>query len=325
LQDELSKAIVDALKIKLVAEEMHAIENRGTTNVDAYNAYLLARRYWITGNWGDVRQLHLVERVCKRAIELDERYARAWGLLAIIQCILHFTFQASDDDGIAAADRALSIDPNIAEAYCVRARRHYENGRQAEADKDLAEALTRQPDSWEVNREAARIYYFERRFPEAIRHYERAVALAENDYHSWGMLASAYAAVGDRSGIDRAAGAALEISERVVSTDPTNGSAWGMAVYGLAMLGERERVREWVDRALLVCPDNVFMRYNFACVIASRFQDIDVALDLLEPVYDHLTPSSLKATQADPDLDGLRHHARYQDGIRRAKERLGVS
>jgi len=325
LQDELSKAIVDALKVKLLTEEKRAIQNRGTTNVDAYNAYLLARRYWISGNWGDVRQLQLVDRVCKRAIELDAGYARAWGLLAIIQCVLHFTFSASDDDGSAAADRALSIDPNIAEAYCVRARCHYEHGRSAEADEDLARALAREPDSWEVNREAARIYYFERRFPEAIQHYERAVALAENDYHSWGILASAYAAVGDRSGVERAGRTAWELSERVVATDPTNGAAWGMAVYGMALLGERDRVREWVDRALLVSPDNIFMRYNFACVMACELNDIEAALDLLDPLYDVLTPSSLKATEADPDLATIRHHPRYEKGIQTAKERLGIT
>ena len=325
LQDELSRAIVDALKIKLLAEEKSAILNRGTTNVDAYNAYLLARKYWITGNWGDVRQLQLVERVCRRALELDPDYARAWGLLAIIQCILHFTFNASEEDGNAAADRALSIDPNIAEAHCVRARCHYEQGRLAEADEELAQALAREPDSWEVNREAARIYYFERRFTEAIQHYERTVALAENDYHSWGMLASTYAAVGDRAGVEMAGRTAFELSERVVATDPTNGAAWGMAVYGLALLGDRDRVSEWVDRALLVCPDNMFMRYNFACVIASELKDIEVALDLLDPFYEILTLSSLKATEADPDLDSIRYHPRYEHGIRRAKERLGVA
>ena len=325
LQDELSKAIVDALKVKLLTGEREAIERRGTTNVEAYNAYLLARKYWITGNWGDVRQLHLVERVCKRALELDPNYARAWGLLAIIQCILHFTFTASEDDGTAAADRALSIDPNIAEAYCVRARRYYERGQSERADQELSEALARDESSWEVNREAARIYYFERRFPEAIRHYERAIALADNDYHSWGMLASAYAAIGDRAGFARSAHTAFELSERVVANDPTNGAAWGMAVYGLAAFGERERVNEWVERALLVSPDNVFMRYNFACIIACELNDAEAALDLFDPIYDQLTPSFLNATEADPDLDGIRDHPRYANGIRRARERLGIT
>lgn len=43
IQDEISKAIVSALKLRLLPEEKKAIERRGTTNVEAYNMYLLAR------------------------------------------------------------------------------------------------------------------------------------------------------------------------------------------------------------------------------------------------------------------------------------------
>src|ERR1041385_9066194 len=46
IQDEISKAIVDALKIKLLPEEKKAIEQRGTTDVEAYNLYLMARQQW---------------------------------------------------------------------------------------------------------------------------------------------------------------------------------------------------------------------------------------------------------------------------------------
>ena len=56
LQDEISEAIVKALKLKLLPEEKAAIEQRGTDNVDAYNLYLMARSYYVTGNQGDPRQ-----------------------------------------------------------------------------------------------------------------------------------------------------------------------------------------------------------------------------------------------------------------------------
>src|SRR6185295_18869953 len=49
IQDEISKAIVGALKLKLLPEEKKAIEQRGTTSAEAYNLYLLARQYWVTG------------------------------------------------------------------------------------------------------------------------------------------------------------------------------------------------------------------------------------------------------------------------------------
>ncbi len=54
LQDEISQAIVKALKLKLLPREKKAIEQRGTDNVEAYNLYLMARQYYIAGNVGDV-------------------------------------------------------------------------------------------------------------------------------------------------------------------------------------------------------------------------------------------------------------------------------
>jgi uncharacterized small protein (DUF1192 family) len=50
LQDEISQAIVAALKLKLLPEEKKAIEQRGTTDPEAYKLYLLARQYNIIGN-----------------------------------------------------------------------------------------------------------------------------------------------------------------------------------------------------------------------------------------------------------------------------------
>jgi len=76
-------AIVGALKLKLLPQEKKAVEQRGTSSVEAYSLYLLARRYWITGNFGDVRREERVMRICSRAVQLDPYYGQAWALLAL--------------------------------------------------------------------------------------------------------------------------------------------------------------------------------------------------------------------------------------------------
>ena len=324
IQDEISKAIVEALKVKLLPDEKKAIESRGTTDPEAYNLYLMARQYWISGNWGDTRQLELVIRVCRRAVEIDPQYAQAWGLLALAQCILHFTFAGCEEDGMQAANRALSIDPNVAVAHCVLSRHAYEVKDFERSDAELAQALELEPDSWEVNREAARLNYFRRRFPEAVRHYEKAVAIDDTDFHSWGMLSSAYAALGNKEGARRAAEMAVEHSERVLAQDPTNGAALGIGATGLGVLGDRERVKDWIERALLISPDNVLMRYNFACLLALNFQDADGAIALIEQDFDGYPPSALKAVIADPDLDSIRDHPKLKRMMEKAHQILAA-
>ncbi|HKP33693.1 MAG TPA: TIR domain-containing protein [Sphingomicrobium sp.] len=318
IQDEISKAIVDALKIKLLPEEKKAIEQRGTTNAEAYDLYLMARQYWVTGNWGDVRQVEMVERLCRRALDVDPGYARVWGLLAIIRCILHFTFNASDDNGLDAANKALELDPTIAEAHCVRARHYYEKGEFAHADDELAKALEFGPESWEVNRETARIYYFERRFSESARHFERAVALDDTDFHSWIMLSSALEALGNSEGAQHAAQMALTRAEQVVVQDPTNGSAQGVGGSALGILGERDRAKAWFERAILLNPDNSFMRYHFACSTALNWDDAEAAAALLEPLLEGFSASALKATIADPDFDSVRDSPAFKPVMAKA-------
>jgi adenylate cyclase len=324
IQDEISKSIVDALKVQLHPEEAKAIEHRGTTSVEAYNLYLMARNYWVTGNYGDIRREERVIRICKRAVELDPDYGKAWALIAIAQANLCHSFGRQDGDGLAEAERALSLDSTNAEAHCVIARHLYESGRTEDADKEIEVALGLDPDSWEVNREAARIFYRQRRLEEAARHFHKAVSIIETDFHAWGMLASAYQALGNQKGVEEAAQNMVSQSERVLSEDPGNAAALGIGAGGLAILGRADRAMEWIERALLIDPDNANMRYNFACVVAVYMDDPERALDLLESVLQDLTISLYNNVLVDPDLDGLRSLPRFQEMVAATAKRLGA-
>jgi adenylate cyclase len=325
IQDELSKAIVDALKVRLLPEEKKAIEQRGTTSVEAYNLYLMAHGYWVAGNWGDVRQAELVERICRRAIEIDPDYARAWGLLAIVQSLLHFVFGTQRDDGLAAAERALELDENIAEAHIVKARHLNEQGAIDDANERIARAVSLGPDSWAVNHEAAMISYFQKRYEDAAVYFEKAASIAENDFHSWGMLTSVYQALGDDDGVIHAAKSLLPKAERALAQDPANGSALAMGATALAILGDKDRFREWADRGLLVDPANLIMAYNLACAMTKWLKDYEGALDLLEKRLDLITPTLFRGVLTDPDMDPLREIPRFKAMIDRTKQRLGIN
>src|SRR5436309_9280425 len=122
IQDEISHAIVDALKVKLLPEEKRAIEKHGTKNVDAYNVYLMARQARATGFEGDNRRNEVIVRLCRRATEIDPNYADAWALMALAEVNLRWRVgRQGGDGGLAAAERALELNTQLAVASAIKA------------------------------------------------------------------------------------------------------------------------------------------------------------------------------------------------------------
>jgi adenylate cyclase len=323
IQDEISKAIVAALRVKLLPDEKKAIETRGTSNIEAYNLYLMARQQWVSGDYSDSRRDETIVRVCKQALSFDPEYADAWALMALAQSQLHL-WHGRDLDALPAAERALAINPDIAEAHCVKAQLLDEQGELTEADEEMQTALRLSPESWEVNREAARLLFRQGRIPESIPYFEKAAGLLPNDWHSPLMLMSCYRSTGDDGALDKVARLGLERAEKAVARDPTNAQALAAGASALALVGEERRARDWIDRALLLDPDNVGTRYNLACALVDRLNDREKAIEVLGRYFEQTIPNRIKHLEADPDMDPIREDPRFQAMLAAAKQRLNI-
>ena len=323
LQDEISEAIVTALKLKLLPAEKKAIEHRGTSNPKAYKYFLMARQISVTGNLGNMRHIEAIERLTTRATELDPNYARPWALLASAQTSLKvFHFSPRGDGGVAAAERSIALDPKLADGHAALARILVHAGKSDDALAEAKVALALDPESYEVNNSAARCLYALRQYREAIPHWEKAAGAIEADYQACGMMISCYERLGDTDGLHRAAQRTLARAEKIVAVEPDNGSAMSFIVTALAALGEVERAKDWIERAMLLDPNNLNMTYNFVCALASNFHDAAAALDLLEPMMDHIGAPSLNWSKVDSDLDSLRELPRFKAMVARAEARL---
>ena len=177
----------------------------------------------------------------------------------------------------------MALDANLAEAHAARAGALLADGDNEGARREVEIALQLDAESWDVNREAARLHYRLRDFHTAIRYFEKAAACSESDWSSCNMLISCYTAVGDNEEALDAARRTLALAEKLVVSEPANGDIMAGAVGALARLGAAERAKEWADRATLLDPDNMNMRYNIACTLITDLGDNDAALDMLGP------------------------------------------
>jgi adenylate cyclase len=321
LQDEISQSIVNALKLTLLPAEREAIEKRSTSNPEAYKLYLMARQYNATGN---SRHRAVTVRLCEKSLELDPNYAQAWALLSISQSNQILLAIQGADTGWDAAERALALAPDLAEAHAAKGRVLGDAGRYEESLAEHAIALRLDPEAYEVNAAAARCFMSMRRYREAIECFERAAAAIKADFWALGMSITCYDTLGDKEGAMDAARRTLERVEKVIVAEPDHGVALGFGVAALAALGERDRAKEWANRAMLLDPENYNLMYNLGCGMV-RLGETDEALKMFEPVFRDAQVQSLNWWRIDADLDPIRDDPRFKAMLAKAEARLAAT
>jgi adenylate cyclase len=322
LQDEISEAIVKALKLKLLPEEKNAIQQRGTNNIEAYNLYLRARQIYLAGNSGTSRGNQAVLRLCTGALKIDAEYARAWALMALVQALQATTVGGSDDDGLATAERALALDWSLSEAHAAKARALINLEKYDSAREELDTALRLDPESYEANVSAGILCWRQQRLREAIGYFEKGAALNKTGFFNLGRLTSLYVEIGDAESARRTAQLALVSTQGALSQEPDNGTAMGHMAYALAVLDERERTIELVRRGRLLDPLNNQMKVYFVRALV-KLLDVEDALDLLDEML-QTAGRSYFVILSTPHFDPLRAHPRFKAMIAAAEARLAA-
>jgi serine/threonine protein kinase len=118
VQEEIAWQISEALRLKLTAAQRRKLRRHATVNPEAYQAYLRGRHHW--NNWTPEGFRRAVEQF-QQAIDLDASYALAYAGLGDAYGALAYYGYIDPHDGFvrarAAAERALKLDPELADAH----------------------------------------------------------------------------------------------------------------------------------------------------------------------------------------------------------------
>jgi serine/threonine protein kinase/TolB-like protein/Flp pilus assembly protein TadD len=122
IQDSISDSVVRSLALDLTTDEQKQLEKHYTTNVAAYDSYLMGLYFW---NKRSKDGLEKAIDYFQRAVEQDPNYALAYAIMADCYYLQLFYGYDSAPDRIgnakAAAERALLLDASVAEAHVAAA------------------------------------------------------------------------------------------------------------------------------------------------------------------------------------------------------------
>jgi adenylate cyclase len=320
IQDELSNAIVNALKVKLLPAEKAGFAKRPTESTDAYRYYLMARSIYHKGGLTR-RSLRIARQMFHKAVEFDPLFARAHAGIADCNSLLLDSgdTSVSFEDVLARSERALSLDEGLAEAHSAKGLALYTNGKYREADACFRTAIGLDPNLFEAYFFYGRNSMNQDRYEEAANLFTRAAELKPDDFRSLGLIAMCYMSLGLEADAHAANRRALARVEAAVMQRPDDADALGFGAGVLAMIGERARALDWADRALVIEPEDYDLRYNLACAFAIMGES-DKAAELLDEAMAGIGyKSRVEYMMHDRDLDSIRTHPRYLDMIERLK------
>jgi len=322
IQDEISQAIVGALKVRLAPSERQRLEERPTANAEAYELFLMARQFNRTGS---ERLKPLIMRICERAVELDPNFGGAWAQIALAEAeaAQRLVEGATHEHALAAAQRAVAVSPALAEAHAAVADVLIRGPTvDFEGGKAFAQAaLQLDPDCYDAHLFEGYRHIALAEWESARHHFETALALDPSAFRPSGMVLQVYRALGRPEELQAAARRCLLICERLLAVEPDHASALGFMVTALVELGQGERARDWARRAMLFDPDNSRLQYNLACAMAG-LGDAETACDLLDGFIGKVAASWAVWMDRDNSLDPIREHPRFQALMARAAARL---
>lgn len=343
IQDEIAKAIVESLKLKLTQEQQKRFTKRYTDNIEAYNLYLRGRYFW--ARYSKTWLLKSIEAF-KQAIEIDPSYALAYCGLADAYFRLSNIYYAPREalpKAKLAALKAVEIDDNLAEAHSSLGlvRVYYDHDwhgakvefkRSLELNPDLASAhqrygsclcflghfeesishykhaLTLDPFSLQLSTNLATNYYLMGQHETAINLLEETLELEPDYMVTHFVLGCTYIQHGDLE-------KAIEEFQYVYRLDEEAYMALGFMGYAYALAGQRAEAENLLSILTDISLRKYVSPYSMG-VIHLGLGRKDEVIDILERLYQERN-DWLVWLKVSPELRPLHDDPRFEDLLKR--------
>ncbi|MBD0372314.1 MAG: protein kinase [Pyrinomonadaceae bacterium] len=344
VQEEIAREISEKLRVRLSGKERKQLMKRHTENAEAYKLYLKGRFHW---NKRTRESLKKGIEYFQQAIEKDSNYALAFtGLADCYNSLSRFGWLSPGEampKAKEAAERALALDANLAEAHNSRAfvaenyewdwskaEREYKRaielnpnyatahqwygeylatiGRFDEGLEQLKQAEQLDPLSLIINSDLGLPYFFARDYDRAVEQWQKTVELDPDFWLAHYALALVY----EQKGMYNEA-----IVESKKALNLFGDSPWVLGGLGhiYAVSGQRDEAHQVLEELKGRARERYVSPFDLALIYAG-LGERDEALSWLEKAYEERN-QWLTWLKVEPRLDSLRSDERFTSLLRR--------
>jgi serine/threonine-protein kinase len=339
IQDEISLAIVDRLKVKLLKEEKAKLVKRFTENQEAYNLYLKGRYFWnrryegglqkgieffqqaiekdplyalayvgmadcyiLLGHFGWLPPKEAYPRArtaAEKALEIDDKFAEAHTSMGWIRTFYDWDWVGAEEE----FKRALNLNPNYATGYEWYAVSLAPMERLDEASILLKRALELDPLSLMISTVVGLGLYWARQYDEALDQYRRTLEMDPN--FSLAYLFQGFNFVGKEMWKE-----AIASLKRFVALSMNSPIGIGHLGLAYALSGQTDEALKMLDE-LNELSKKRYVSSLYKALIYGGLGKKDQAFEYLDKAYDE-RESWMATLKTAPFMDSLRSDPRYE-------------
>jgi len=219
----------------------------------------------------------------------------------------------------SAAQKALDMEADLAEAHASRGNALMSSKSYAEAEQEFETAMRLDPKLYEAPYFYARTCWIEGKLEKAAQLFELAADLRPEDYQSLSLLAVVFNALHRPADALATHERCLAAIKRQLESNPDDVRAIYMGSSDLLALGRTEEALSWGERALAIDPHDQATLYNVACLYSNAGR-LQRAIDLLGQALD-AGFAQKEWIEHDSDLDPLRNEPRFKALLRRFEKK----
>ena len=319
VQDDIGRSIAQALRITLSPQEEREIARKPTENPQAYDYYLRGRSYARRCTRPD---LEFAIQMYEHAIALDPNFAPAHAGLAYVYGLFyswHDHEQSWLEKGRAACERALALEPGLAEALAAAARTSWAQHKYDDAIRDARAAIRRKPDCESAYWTLGQALFATDRAEQVVALTSRALEVSGDDYNIYIPFFAAAEHLGQTELAHRLRHQQNHAIERHLEWVPEDVRARILLAANHAFFqNEADAMRE-LQKAVALRPNDANILYNAACVYGILQKKAE-AMTLLK----RATAAGLSKwdwVARDPDLACLQDDPEFHQLIDEGKRR----
>ena len=339
VQDDISRAIVEALRVRLPAPAGGPRTARAAPSSEAYRLYLRGRHAWRQRR---PEQLLQAIDLFTAAADADSTFANAYAGLADVYVVLpdygDFAPDVMYQNAEAAVRRALALDSTVAGPYATLGLVRHRQYRWDEAERAYRRALTINPSYAPAHQWYGKALVIQGRVEEGLAEFDRARSLdplspvirynvgqtllwngrhaaAADQFREALSLDSTFAPARGQLAFtytaQRRYGDAVAQFRRVIAMQPGEPSAADLAQlgYGYAVSGQRDSALA-ILAGLRTRAERAYVSPALVALVHVGLGDRDSAMQYLERAFWRRDPD-LQGFIASPMLDPLRTDPRF--------------